>query len=195
MNNKLVRKVYKINLNKLKNKKILSKKIIICLSGIPGSGKSTIAKILEEKYTGIRINNDWARKYFIRWKGGDSSESPDEVDSFVRDYLDYFLETYDFPNKFFILDNSIDRKYDRIKKFADKEGFRMFVIKLKVSRRIVQKRAFERKGGIDTWFVKNIDRWVKEYKQFNKKHKSDVIINTENELNLKLLFRTLDQLN
>lgn len=194
MNNKLIRNLYKLNLKKLKNKGILHEKIIICFSGIPSSGKSSIAKILEEKYKGIRIDNNPVRKYFINLRGQDSFKYADEVDAFVKEYLDYFLEKYNFPNKFFILDSSIDRKYNRIKEFADKNGFRMFVIRIDLPKRIAQKRAFERKGGVDPWFLKNIGRWMKEYKQFNTNHKPDVIINTERKPNLNSLFKKIDSL-
>ena len=194
MENDLISKVYKINLKELRNKKVCHKKILICFSGIPGSGKSTLAKILEKRYKGIRIDNNWARKHFIKTRNGNSDNYAKDVDDFVRDYLDYFLKNYNFSNKLFILDSSIDRKYNRIKKFANKNRFKMFVITLEISKRIAQERAFERKGSIDYWFVKNINRWVKEFNRFNKKHKSDFVINNEKKSSLNPLFDKLDLL-
>lgn len=194
MRNELIQKIYKINLNELKNKKISRKKIIICISGIPGSGKSTIARILEKRYKGVRIDNNWARKHFIKTRDGDSDTYANDVDNFVKDYLDYFLKNYNFPNKLFILDSSIDRKYEWIKKFAEENKFKMFLIKLITSKKTAQRRAFERKGEVDNWFVKNIGRWIREYNQFNKKHKAAVVINTEGKSNLKKVFKKIDEL-
>ena len=39
-----------------------NKKLLICFVGIPGSGKTYLAKIIEKKFKGIRINSDNLRK-------------------------------------------------------------------------------------------------------------------------------------
>jgi len=57
--NKISKKYFPILKNKnLKNKNIKNKKLAICFSGVPGSGKTSIAKIIEDKYKAVRINKD-----------------------------------------------------------------------------------------------------------------------------------------
>ncbi len=56
-------RIYKEHLKHLKNKNISNnKKAVICFSGIPGAGKTYIAKILEKRYKGVRIRSDDIRE-------------------------------------------------------------------------------------------------------------------------------------
>ncbi len=194
MNTELIKQIYKIHLGKLNQKYIFRKRVIICFSGIVCSGKSTLANLIEERYHGIRIENNWIRKKFIATKKGDSDTFANEVDDFVKNYLDYFFKNYNFPNRLFIFDSSIDRKYNFIKDFVDKNNYKLFIIRLNVPKETAEKRAFERKGGVDNWFVKNINRWVDDFEKFNNKHKADLILNNEEELDLNAVFQKLDKI-
>ena len=58
MEKNIFREIYKKHSRFLKNRKVRrNKKLIICFSGIPGSGKTVLAKILEKRYRGVRINS------------------------------------------------------------------------------------------------------------------------------------------
>jgi adenylylsulfate kinase-like enzyme len=55
-NSSVFEEIYKKHSKILENKNIKNEKLIICFSGIPGSGKTTVAKKLERRYRGVRIN-------------------------------------------------------------------------------------------------------------------------------------------
>jgi 2-phosphoglycerate kinase len=42
----------------LNNLNVRNKRVAVCFSGIPGSGKTTIARVLEKRYKGVRLNGD-----------------------------------------------------------------------------------------------------------------------------------------
>jgi len=192
MNKKdLINKTYKKHLKILKNLSLPQKKLIICFSGIPGSGKSYISKILEKRYKGIRIRNDKDIRGIMK-----SLDKNADLDKDVDNYLMWFLSSYSFPNKLIILDSGIDRRYKKLFSFAEENNYKLFTIRLKASRKILEKRIFEKNNCRDPHFDNEIKRWTKEWKAFGKKIKADIIIDNEknNKLNLKPLFKKLDKL-
>lgn len=184
----LTRKIYKIHKRQLKNTSISHKKLLICFSGIPGSGKTHISKILEKKYLGVRIRSDDIRsivkKLNIKIK---------DIDRITYAYLEWLFNNYSFKNNLIILDKGIDRKYEETFSIFKKKRYKIFVIRLQVSRRISEKRVAKH-GKPDENYINNIDRWIKEWKNFGRKVKSNIIIRNEQNLNLKPLFSKLDKL-
>ena len=86
MNDVLFTKIYQQHIKQLKNVFCVNKKLLVCFSGVPGSGKTTLAKKLERKYKGVRINTDDLRDIFDMF-GIKNREK--ELD----DYLFHFFET------------------------------------------------------------------------------------------------------
>ncbi len=194
-NNLLFNKIYKIHFKKLKNLNVLHKKLIICFSGIAGSGKTYIAKILEEKYKGVRIRTDDIREIVGRLMKKFKLNAEDK-DPIVYGYVGWLLKNNKFKNKLIILDKGIDREYKEIFKFSKEKGYKLFIIRLVASRKVLDKRVFGRSGGIDEHYYNEINRWTNEWKKFGKKIKSDIIIKNDkdNKLNLTPLFKKLDKL-
>lgn len=154
---------------KLQNLSFKNKKRIICFSGIPGSGKTYLSKELEKKYCGIRIDSDEVRKIIARLRFKDKEK-------LLFSYLSWLIENFPFDNKLIILDSSVDRKYDKIKKIAVEHGFKLFLISIKASKRTAEKRVFKRNKGIDKHFYENIGRWIDENRRFNEQHDADIMI-------------------
>ena len=191
-------KIYKLHKKKLKYLSVPHKKLLICFSGIPGSGKTHIAKILEEKYKGVRINNDNIRKIISELisekTAKDTKEAEKKRENILDKYLIWLLENNLFNNGLIILDSSIDRKYKEIFLIAKENRFDLFVVRIIVSREIAEKRAIERHGGTDVHFVSNINRWIKENEEFNYKVKTGITIWNNTVLNLNSLFEKLEKL-
>ena len=187
---KLIEEIYKKHIKQLKNLNIPHKKLVICFSGIPGSGKTYIAKILEKKYKGIRIRNDSIRSIITSF-----DKKIKDIDTSTYEYLDWFLKNYKFRNKLIILDSGIDRKYNEKFPLFRKKGYKIFVIRLKVSEKVYKKRIIKKLGKLDQNYISRINDWKRQYKEFGKKVKSNIVIENEkdDELNLEPLFRKLDK--
>lgn len=183
----------------LKNLSIPHKKLLICFSGIPGSGKTYIAKILEKKYKGVRIRSDKIRK-IVHESVKKNKKQPDNLDyinPLVKEYILWLIKNWPFKNKLIILDKGVDRNYKEIFSIAKNKKYQVFIIRLKSSRKVLERRILEKNNGRrDPHFDREIKRWTKEWKDFGKKVKSDIIIENEkdNELHLKPLFEKLNKL-
>jgi predicted kinase len=183
----LFNKIYEIHVKQLKNTSVPHNKLVICFSGIAGSGKTSIAKILEEKYKGIRIRNDDIREIINRFGFND-------VDEITHAYVSWLFEHYPFANKLIILDSGIDRRYEEIFALCQKEGYQTFIIRLKVPERIYKKRIIEKLGKLDDNYLTRINDWKKQFEEFGKNVKSDITLNNGGKLNLASVYFKLDVL-
>ncbi|MEK6842580.1 MAG: AAA family ATPase [Nanoarchaeota archaeon] len=172
----------------LKNIGVHHKKLLICFSGIPGSGKTHIAKIIEKKYFGVRIRSDDIRNIIKKLKNKEKN-----VNKITYKYLDWLFKNYSFKNKLIILDKSIDRKYKETFSIFRKKRYKIFIIRIKTSKKISKERV-SKLGKLNENYINNIERWLYEWKGFEENVKSDIIIKNENNLNLKPLFFKLDKL-
>lgn len=130
-------------INNVKNHSlILKKKIIIAFAGIPGCGKSTIAKLLEQELKYFRIESDAIREFFrINFNYSLNSE---EILIGVAGFLSKNLESN------FILDSSVDRKFRYFKEFTDKTDFKIIVISIEIPVKDALQRIHSRKNGFVT---------------------------------------------
>jgi len=195
MEKNIFRKIYEKHSRFLKHRKVRSnKRLIICFSGISGSGKTSLAKILEKRYKGVRVNSHRVGKIireliilgFIK-KKSDAKKLQD-------DYQLWLIGNSQFRNCLIILDRGIDRKYEEVFRIAGKRGYKVFIIRLNVSEKTLRKRILiKNKENAENYF-KSFDRWKREFREFGKKIKSDIILENEEKPDLKLLFRRLDKL-
>jgi adenylate kinase family enzyme len=167
-----IEKIYEKHIKELKNLRAGEKKLIICFSGIPGSGKTFVAKILEKKYKGVRISSDNIRKIIDWLKIVKNKEDKEKI---LRQYLINFLKNYKFSNKLIILDSSIDRKYKEIFKVAREKRIKIFIVKITASKKGIILRLKKNKGRLKG-FLGNFDRWEKDYNNFNKRVKADFVL-------------------
>lgn len=179
------RTLYEKHLSLLKNLDIENNKLIISFSAVPGSGKTTIAKQLEERYNGVRINTDYLRES-IRELFKTTRKETEEI---LKKYLVYFADKYNFSNGLIILDASVDRDYEQIKALGKINGFNLFVIKITVSKENLIKRIKERNKEDAQEFLDRLDEWIEYNENFNK---SDFAMDNNNELNLEELFFKLE---
>jgi len=151
--------------------------ILICFAGIPCSGKTRLAKKIEKKYKGIRINSDQIRKILSRF-----IKENEKREKIVREFLIKFLKDFPFKNKFVILDSGIERKFNEIKEVAFLAGWKIFIIKIITPKKEILKRIRKKDPVRFKEHPEDIKRWFKEYKEFNKRHKSDFIFKKDSDL-------------
>ncbi len=187
-------KIYKIHLKNLKNKKEINKSVIVLFSGIPMSGKTTIAKKLEEKYKAVRFNHDAIRKIIKKLGIKPEKPSTDPIQDILKEYDDVFFNNYNLKNKFIILDASIDRDYKSWFKIAKKLNMKPFVIRLEISQQTFVKRVKEREGSnAKNWMV-HYNRWKNDFENCKKEVKADILLDANKEINIQDVYKKLDNL-
>lgn len=172
-------KIFKEHCSELKNTDIKLDPFVISFSGTPGMGKSFIAKKLEDIYKAVRISTDELRNllesYFIDKKNRESV---------VEEYLSYFLQNYKLPNKFIILDASIDRRYKQLFPYLKTKKIKFVVIRLQVPKDTIIERIKERDSSRAEWFLKNLDHWLQDYLEFANQFKEYISFDNEDNVSL-----------
>ena len=172
------KKLLKIHSKKLKNLDNVNKKVIICFWGIPASGKTRLAKIIEKKFKAIRINSDDLRTIIDK----EITKKEDEREKILKKYVLDLLKDCPFKNKLILLDSGIERKYEDIKKTAKSEKYKLFIIKMAVSKALILKRIKIKDKKRFEEHPEDIKRWFKEYKEFEKVIKPDFIFINDSDL-------------
>jgi broad-specificity NMP kinase len=156
-----------------------NKPLIITYLGTPGSGKSQISTLLQEKLNCLVIRSDRTQldledirneKYYKGY-----------IDE-KRQYIYWAVEQIHnkAKNQTIILDKSIDRTYEDTLSLAHKLGYRLVVvIALDCSEEELIKRYHDRHGHHANDYIKNLERWIKDYENAKKNYKYDLIFNTE----------------
>jgi predicted kinase len=182
-------RIFEMHLKKFKYLAESHEKFVICFSGIAGSGKTHIAKILEERYNGIRIRNDDIRQIILGLDAG-----VEDLDKVTYEYGEWFFRNNNFQNGLIIVDSGIDRRYGVLFPFFEEKRYKIFVIRLDVPIEVCERRVIERSGKLDNNYISRIEGWQKQHKKFGENFESDIVINNECELNLDELFSKLDKL-
>lgn len=187
MNIKIIKKIYKEHLKILKNLDVDNKnRLLICFSGVPMLGKTTIAKRIEKDLRAVRINNDSIRD-IINSKLENVAQ--DDIQKILEDYLIWLLEKFEkFSNNLIVLDSSIDRKYKKVFYFADKFKFKTFIIKIKISKDEFKKRINNNKKE----YLDNMNKWYYDYSKFNKINKSSYFIKINQIINWQDLYEQIN---
>jgi predicted kinase len=167
---------------------ILNDKVILTFSGVPGSGKTTLAKRIEDKFKAIRLNNDDIREIILRLN---PQFTFPQIQELLYKYLEFFfIEIIKQNNQFIILDSSIDRTYEKVKGWADDLGFRLIIIRIKSDKELIVKRINERNGKDAHLYLEKMDGWIEDNGKFNSQVNADLTINSD-YLNLDDFFRKL----
>jgi hypothetical protein len=102
-----------------------------------------------------------------------------------------FLKNWIFDNKLVILDNGIERKYEEISKIAKSKKWKMIVIRIVASKRLIVKRIKIKDKKRLKEHPEDLKRCFKEYNDFNKRVKSDFVFKSNSDL--RRLFMKLDR--
>lgn len=173
--------IWQVRSPKLRNLDVKNPKVIVAFSGVPGSGKTRLARKIERKFGGIRLSNYWLRTTIDRLGLADT---PDFKQQLVQADAEFVIKKLkDTPNGMLIFDSSIDRKHDMVAELAGMYGYRLVVISLVVSRSTVERRIRERTKSRTRYqdYLENMERWIADNQKLNARVKADLVINNEDE--------------
>lgn len=154
-----------------------TKKIIVTFAGIPGSGKTTIAKLLEEKLHALRVSSMDVQRELEKESGKVLYEGI--IEDKRRKIIEILDEIADkSPNKLIILDKGIERTYKNILNWAYEHNYEMITIALDCPESILEERLNTREGKSATNYLANMNRWVEEYNLFMKENEVDMRFDT-----------------
>ncbi len=155
--------LYKAHSEMLTHTDVSHKPLVICFSGTPGMGKTYLAKLLQEKYNGVRLCTDEIRDLIKT-----SCPSVSNGELLLGRYLFYFLEHYKGPNKLIILDASIDRRYAVLFPLLEQKKIPYVVIRFDVPRDVVIDRIKQRDGPRNENYLQLLDFWYADYEAFGR---------------------------
>lgn len=173
----------------LKNINRINLPFIIIFSGVPGCGKTSLAKILEKRYRGVRINNDYIRGIIDKEKLTTTSEEAEEL---LQDYNEYLIKNYPSKNKLIILDKSVDRRYKRFIELFKFKSWEYFVIRLDVPDIVIALKMLGKREKITKQVRNSMKQWFREYHDCCNNVKADIIFDVNN-IDLNKLFNKLDK--
>jgi len=182
-------KIFQRHCSLLKNIHVVQEPLIIAFSGTIGMGKSFIAKKLEDIYRGVCISTDDLRLLLTKI----GKVTVKEYHSALEKYLRYFFEHFKMPNKRFILDASIDRKYTKLFSFCENNNINFIVIRLDVPYDIIVKRLDNREGGKIKWYLKRLDVMFLDYYNFANIYKDYILFANLDEADLSPLLQEINQ--
>lgn len=138
----LLNEVDKLYRPTLKNLEVKNPKLLVLFSAPPSTGKSTLAKQLENHFKMLRFENDVIRKIVGKLYPMSDLKEKSEVSYAYMERLQAQLAK-DTLNGLWIVDATIDVYYQKLFDFAQKNGFECFVIALKIPESTHRQRILE----------------------------------------------------
>jgi len=189
----ILKKIYQIHIKKLNNLDQKNPKIMILFSGTAGSGKSFIAKRIEEKFKGIRINNDDIRDIFRDHIAPNYDLSQVDLQKLLIDYSKFLYKNISKINGFLILDSSMDRGFDMVEKTAETNKYKIFLIRLDLSEEILIKQIKQRIERDPEPYLLDLARQLEQHEKFSQRIVADYIISEQNFDRFENLFEEIDR--
>lgn len=185
--------IYDSHLQKLSNLDKSNKKMLFLFSGVPGSGKSFIARRLEERYHGIRINNDDIREIIINEVLPKIEGREFDVQQTLEFYLNHLLQKLPENNGFLILDSSIDRKLDLVLEYANQKGFKIFLIRIDLPKDIIVKQIKQRAERDPLKILSELDSKIEDHERIFPSISVDYSISEAGFDKFEDLFEAIDR--
>lgn len=183
-NQEIYEEIFKEHVGRLANLDKENKKLMVAFSGVSGSGKTYVAKQIEEKFSGVRINNDDIREIISKKILSKVNLSPEDSQRVLLGYLAFLFEKLLTKNGLLIVDSSIDRKFDLVTEVAKNGGYPLFIVAFNIPRGSLEKRIKERNGEDADMYLTDLDRQIADNRTFRAKNPVDFEINkgTEDEI-------------
>lgn len=115
---------------------------LICLAGITGTGKSTIARMLSQKKNSVVLNNDKVRQFIYKTS---FSQHFEDIQRLVKKIQYYRIEQTLINGNNCLLDGDISNNFEVKKSKIEKFNYPYYIIKLNYDRDVVIKRIQRRK--------------------------------------------------
>lgn len=194
MDKALYQQIFEQHQERLHNLDASHPKIVITFSAIAGSGKTTLAKAIERKYSAVRISNDHVRRII---DGLDLGIDPPAKQQLLEQYV---LRLFDYLSKqangLVLLDSSIDRKYFAVKERVEPLGYRMVFIKITLPRAEIERRVRERhkSAANPDAYLREFDRWVTDNERLAAQVDPDITLADNYTFDFDNVYKYLDQL-
>jgi len=177
-------RIANVYIEQLSNRDIPQQKALITFSGIPGSGKTTLARKLEHDLNAQYVHHDSLRK-IIESEGDDPKRYT--MIPISRIVITTILNND--ANKRIILDASIDRSWDVF--FNDKKEFgisQSVIIRLNTPHDVIKQRQLQRDGKINLHF----DEFASQFEACKREVEADVEL--DDNYDYELVLKTVDDL-
>lgn len=145
--------------------------LLVMFVATPGMGKTTVAKKLAHRLQGLYISSD-----VVRWRLRSVGVFPESrynfglrpIDAYAESVLRYIRERSD--NNLVVMDANIGRTFDRYLRFAEKYGYRTYIIRLAATPNQIRERILRELPHLEAEkYFRYMDRWLDDY-QVSKKH-------------------------
>ncbi|MBI3984292.1 AAA family ATPase [Candidatus Microgenomates bacterium] len=157
----------------LKNLGVSHPKLMFCMGGIPGSGKTTLAEQVEQRFKGIRLSNHELRLILDDLLPGSQTA---EHNIIIGAYEPYMLEQVSsLPNGFLIVDSGIERKYRQFFAWAKAHYYQLVTVDFEVPKQEAEERIKQTRSKPEP-FLAEMDRWWAEHEAFQRSVKADFVL-------------------
>lgn len=155
-------------LSAMKNRGLQHVAACVIFSGVPGCGKTTLARKLARDLQAQYIRHDDIRE-LARTHGYDLKKLT--ISSISRIVMDAIMDAD--ANKLVIIDASLDRSWPLFFDHTREHGARPIIIRLNVPREVVEERIAARSEG-DFGRVPNLDDFFRQFENSKQKVKADI---------------------
>jgi len=177
-------RIANVYIEQLSNRDVPQSKALIVFSGIPASGKTTLARKLEKDLNAQYVHHDSLRKIIAA-----DGDDPKQYSMIPISRIVITTILNNDANKRIILDASIDRSWDVF--FKDKKEFginKSVIIRLNTPYDVIKQRQLQRDGKISLHF----DEFAAQFEACQREVKADVEL--DDNYDYKLVLKTVDEL-
>ena len=185
--------IYSHHIKKIRNLHHPNEKIFVLFSGVAGSGKSFLAKKIEERFKAVRINNDDIRDIIrdeIAPKVNMEEIKPQEL---LQGYLHFLYEKISKKNGMIILDSSMDRSFESVRMTAKQYGYKIFLIRIDLPRETLEKQIRQRTDKDPGPYIRDLDKQIGDHQRFSAEVPADFVISVSNFDKFDDLYQALQE--
>jgi predicted kinase len=157
----------------LKNRDVDHRRVILTFSGVPGSGKTTLARRLAMDLRAQYVQHDQIRQMI-------TAEGYEPMDFSIQTISHLIIDEImnNDRNKFVILDASIDRAWPTFFRHVAEWGISPIVIRLNVSHTIIKQRLQER-DGVNNVHSERLDTFMAQFENCKAQVTADFELATD----------------
>lgn len=195
MNDLLISEIADAYYASIPNKDVRQPKRVVLFSGVPGSGKSTVAKAIQAQLKATHLSNDEVRDCIVAAEPGvgevERERAKFDIGMEILERLG--AETHGLV----VVDASCDRGFDVYRDWASRHGFRIVLFRMDIPKDVIRQRLSERgnQGYRDVRrAVSMLDTWWSQWETFGASHQPDMTITMETQIDaiINEVIRTAD---